>query len=108
MHCSKKYNALVVASAPLQTELQLSCCHRPVGWAAQPCLEESWLGQERRDEALAARQHRRKKKKKGGNGLVAGWQDERAIAIGGGERRRRSVLPMAKSGRHGLRKPTRR
>jgi hypothetical protein len=64
MHCSKKYNALVVASTPLQIELQLSCCHRPVGWAAQPCLEESWLGQERRNEALAARQHRRKKKKK--------------------------------------------
>jgi hypothetical protein len=64
MHCSKKYNALVVASAPLQTELQLSCCHRPAGWAAQPRLEESWLGQERRDEALAAGQHRRKKKEK--------------------------------------------
>jgi hypothetical protein len=25
MHCSKKYNALVIAPAPIQTELQLSC-----------------------------------------------------------------------------------
>jgi hypothetical protein len=63
MHCSKKYNALVVASAPLQTELQLSCCHRSAGWAAQPHLEDSWLGRERRDGPLAAGPHRRKKKK---------------------------------------------
>jgi hypothetical protein len=37
--------------------------HSPAGSVAQPRLEESWLGRERRDGPLAARPHRRKKKK---------------------------------------------
>jgi hypothetical protein len=46
--------------------------HKPADWAAQPCLEESWLGRERRDEPLAVGPHRRKKNKEAVASSLAG------------------------------------